>query len=96
MRMWNLTSKKLDVLIGMGHNLQLATLCRIKGMESHNDSIMHQYITNKESCRRQLLFGDFESYICDAVSPCRCCDICAMYCEYTECGNAKKIKNYTL
>ena len=64
-----------------------AILCRIKGMRSHTDSIMYQYITNKESCRRQMLFSEFEGYICNAISRCKCCDICAIYCECTECSN---------
>ena len=42
---------------------------------------MREYCKNDSSCRRQLLFSDFEECDVDTCCKCRCCDICMPKCK---------------
>jgi len=62
----------------------VAVLLLIKGETRHHiDNNMKAYITNATTCRRCMLFSNFEGHISTAESPCMCCDICSQVCT---CG----------
>ena len=67
--------------------LSHATLLHGAGDRRYCSPEMMLYVENKERCRRQLLFSDFEE--CDGHnSPCKqcqCCDICRIKCSCDVC-----------
>ena len=67
---------------GRDNAQSVAVLLLIKG-ESRNrtDTNMRAYISNNETCRRCMLFDNFEREIFAADSPCVCCDICRKTCN---------------
>ena len=49
------------------------------------DSSMVAYCKNDDTCRREVIFRDFDYVKDKSVTDCRCCDLCAMVCECFEC-----------
>ena len=49
--------------------------------------LIKQYETNNSLCRRRLLFRGFLMYSenCIQVKGCKCCDVCGMSCECSDC-----------
>lgn len=64
-----------------------AILCYDKSISPHVSKAVKLYVDNKSICRRRLLYKDF--LFCDAqqqnVVACKCCDLCALLCNCTEC-----------
>ena len=59
----------------------VAVLLLIKGESRHHiDGNMKDYITNSTTCRRSVLFGNFDGHVSAAESPCMCCDVCSKNC----------------
>lgn len=57
----------------------------------HVGDEMKVYGANIISCRRELLFQQFLSYVQEDVkSLCLCCDICAVMCECEKCNEMKE------
>ena len=55
------------------------------------DENMSVYLGNKMTCRRDMLFGNFDNYVRTYDGPlCLCCDICYSQCMCSNCE-----KNYT-
>ena len=63
----------------------IAVLYLVKGMRQHVDEGMKQYIMNKEVCRRNSLFCEFEGYVNNCYSFCKCCDVCGCKCTCSNC-----------
>lgn len=62
-----------------------ASLLWGKGLRRHIENEMAVYCNNSESCRRDVLFNDFDCYSHNPVNVgCKCCDVCAKKCK---CGN---------
>lgn len=75
---------------GRNGNKACALLLVDKGdMNNHaiSDQFMLNYSKNTTTCRRSLLFQDFDDYnsTVDIVG-CMCCDICAATCECGYCS----------
>ena len=69
---------------GRDNAQSVAVLLLIKGESRHHtDTNMKAYISNKETCRRYMLFNNFKGNIFNAESQCVCCDICRKGCN---CG----------
>ena len=53
---------------------------------AHITSDMKSYCTNTDTCRRELLFKDFDSGESDSqITKCACCDLCAIRCKCSNC-----------
>ena len=50
------------------------------------DESMLKYSSNTTTCRRALLFRDFDKFCADEVVGCMCCDICASTYECSNCS----------
>ena len=76
---------------GRNGNKACALLLVDKGdMNNHaiSDQFMLNYSKNTTTCRRSLLFQDFDDYNCAVdILGCMCCDICMATCE---CGNCSR------
>ena len=67
-----------------------ATLLFRKKYAKRVEQSMLEYCYNKTSCRRDMLYNDFDGYSQREVkSLCQCCDICAAICE---CGTCTSIE----
>lgn len=65
----------------------IAVLYLIKGLRHTVNSRMKRYIENTSSCRRNVLFDDFEGYVSPScIPPCACCDVCAGGCQCMSCA----------
>ena len=54
----------------------------------HTTYAIKEYVRNKVSCRRQLLYKDFLAYNHEPQSfNCNCCDNCALSCKCIQCKN---------
>ena len=52
----------------------------------HIDSTIRAYCRNKDKCRRELLFTDFDDAKCSfSISGCKCCDVCSAKCSCNDC-----------
>ena len=73
---------------GRNGDLCLATILFGKGDQQHTAKPMMEYCRNKEGCRRQELFKDFDNAetLSEPKSKCMCCDICACSCVCGHCG----------
>ena len=49
---------------------------------------MKAYVSNKEICRRKLLFKTFLLYLENDVDVqgCNCCDVCELTCDCSDCS----------
>ena len=64
----------------------VAVMMIVKGVRMINvDVDMHKYI-HSNSCRRNILFKDFEGYFHNPCTPCMCCDICFTACKCSPLG----------
>ena len=54
------------------------------GLSRFADKAMVDYCKNLDSCRRNVLFKDFQMYQSTPVK-CACCDICAALCKCAQC-----------
>ena len=62
----------------------------IKGNKTPDEN-MSAYLANRTSCRRDILFGNFDNYVRSYEGPlCLCCDLCRTQCKCSNCD-----KNYT-
>ncbi|XP_003391641.1 PREDICTED: ATP-dependent DNA helicase Q-like SIM [Amphimedon queenslandica] len=50
------------------------------------DSSMVVYCRNNNTCRRDLLFRDFDYTRDEDITGCNCCDLCTMICECSHCS----------
>lgn len=46
---------------------------------------MKNYCSSTDTCRRKLLFKDFDGVVLSETLSCSCCDVCAMTCECSMC-----------
>lgn len=51
------------------------------------ESPMVKYCRNTDTCRRQILFGEFDYVPNRNLTECKCCDLCAMVCSCSECND---------
>ena len=68
----------------------LATLYFSRGDQQLTSAKMMEYCTNKESCRRRMLFSSFDEFNDDDSSMptgCKCCDKCSTLCNCIECSS---------
>ena len=66
----------------------VATVLLIPGESKPQlDENMKTYITNTSTCRREILFRNFQGHIHKAASLCMCCDVCYKFCK---CGQCKR------
>jgi len=69
----------------------VSILLIIKGESQHHiDNNMKEYVTNATTCRRSMLFSNFDGEISPAESPCMCCDICSKNCTCCLCETKYK------
>ena len=59
----------------------LAAILIPKGSRYSMDKKMQDYVNNMDTCRRYMLFYDFEGYEHNVDIPCLCCDICKTHCN---------------
>ena len=65
----------------------LATLIRKPTSGRIIESSMREYATNKLSCRRDVLYSNFDGYEhIFTQSLCMCCDLCSKLCDCNECA----------
>ena len=62
----------------------LAAILIPKGSRYSMDKKMRDYVNNMDTCRRYMLFYDFEGYEHNVDMPCLCCDICKTHCNCKE------------
>ena len=63
-----------------------ATLLFQKKYAKRVEGSMLNYCYNKTSCRRDILYHDFDDYSRKEIHTlCQCCDICVSICECSKC-----------
>lgn len=71
---------------GRNGSLALAVLLLKKRRDRFIERTMNTYINNTSTCRRDILFQNFDQYSQQTVSKlCTCCDICACSCVCGGC-----------
>ena len=60
-----------------------AVLLLVKGARHNSRELIH-YI-NAKTCRRNILFNDYEGYIPNVQNLCVCCDMCQKHCTCSNC-----------
>ena len=75
----------------------VAIMMIIKGIRMINiDANMHAYL-HSVSCRRDILFKDFEGYYHNSCTPCMCCDICCNACTCLPSGDCEaQLQTYSI
>ena len=70
---------------GRNGNLAIATLLHNSNL-SRLHSSMKKYVQNETSCRRDILFQNFDEYEHPLnLKNCLCCDVCATMCTCSNC-----------
>lgn len=69
---------------GRDTQLSKAIILTRKGPNQHINQHMKDYCTNSTSCRRTILFSDYDGCVDSLKNLCICCDICTHFCK---CGN---------
>lgn len=71
---------------GRDGNSSHASLLFRKKYTKRVEQSMLEYCYNKTSCRRDLLYHDFDGYNRKEIKTlCQCCDVCAAVCECSAC-----------
>ena len=66
--------------------LSLATLLQIKGRKETAEKNLKEYCTNRDKCRKDILFSDMDEYShVDMGFGCTCCDVCFDLCTCGSC-----------
>ena len=70
---------------GRNGNLSVAHLLHTK-KHKQLDNTMKEYLCNESTCRRDILFKNFEGYQHPTDLPdCLCCDVCSDSCQCSNC-----------
>ena len=74
-----------------------AVLFYSKAEERITSPLMVEYCQNNKSCRRDMLFHDFDDSdtLEKPCSLCMCCDICALKCKCENCANSVCLLPYS-
>ena len=73
---------------GRDGKCSVAILMLIKGGRNKMGLSMRHYV-NSSTCRRQVLFSEFEGYEAFVGRLCLCCDICKKLCKCGMCASFK-------